>query len=398
MPRKTNFTTATGKDYFRVSATIGHKSDGTPIRKQFYGKSKAEATSKKDEFLSNLENGLNLDFDEMPISKLMDIWLFNVVKIEASHNTFDRYESVFRNYVKDTPLAILKVHKIERLYLQTYYNNLSSNGFTSNQIFNLNKLLRKFFNYALDEGYILKNPCTRLVIPKGSNASEIKEVIDPYSHEEIQAILEKSDGTLRVIFQLGLATGLRRGELLGLRVGDVDLDNGTISVNQSIKSVKQFDADGNHQYITVAEAPKTKSSIRTVPIPSYLISDLHSHFANEEKKHSVLGVSFSMDNFFFTSEVCTVFDGRNVLTAWKRLQKRAGVRYRPFHNIRHSYATLLFEARVPLITISRLLGHTNTNITANTYISVMPKEKESAAEELNYLFQVPQPTKLRLIK
>ena len=113
---------------------------------------------------------------------------------------------------------------------------------------------------------------------------------------------------------------------------------------------------------------------------------LKQHIVKEKEKHLKLGIAYSQDSLFFTSEVCSPLDGNNVATAFKRLLKRAGVRYRSFHNIRHTYATKLFEARVPLLTISKMLGHSNINITANTYISIMPKEKNAAAEELNYLF------------
>ena len=77
---------------------------------------------------------------------------------------------------------------------------------------------------------------------------------------------------------------------------------------------------------------------------------------------------------------------RNLLRAWKRTLNRADVRYRKLHNIRHTYATKLFEAGVPLITISRLLGHHSIEITAKIYVHVMPKEKVDAAQRLNYLF------------
>ena len=367
-----------------MTATVGKNADGSRIRKQFLGISKKEAEQKRDEYLSHLKSGLNLDFENMALSELMRTWLFQVVKVNASDNTFDRYESVHRNYVANGELAPLKVFQIERLHLQTHYNKMAEKGFTHSQIFNLNKLLRMFFNYALDEGYIRKNPCVRLAIPKNEDKTA---KVDPFTDEEIRQILETAKGSMKAIFQLGLSTGLRRGELLGLEVRYINLSSGAVDVQITQKKVKKFGGVEGHKRVTIFEPPKTKSSIRTVPVPSALLEDLQKHLKNEEKKHFELGVPFSEQSLFFTSEACTPFDGKNITTAWQRLLKRAGVRYRSFHNIRHTYATKLFEARVPLITISHLLGHANTNITANVYISVMPKEKESAAEELNYLFK-----------
>ena len=80
MAVKTNYE-KNGNNYFRVTATIGKKSDGKPIRKEFYGKSKKEAETKKDEYLNNLKSGLNLDFDKITVGNLFHIWLFEIIKV-----------------------------------------------------------------------------------------------------------------------------------------------------------------------------------------------------------------------------------------------------------------------------------------------------------------------------
>ena len=88
----------------------------------------------------------------------------------------------------------------------------------------------------------------------------------------------------------------------------------------------------------------------------------------------------------FTTASCKYIDAGNQLKTFKRVLKRADVPYRKFHNVRHTYATKLFETEVPLVTVSRLLGHANIQITANTYTHVMPKIKEAAVDNLNYMF------------
>lgn len=108
MAKKTNFE-VNGSSYFRTMATVGKDANGKPIRKQFYGSSKKEAEEKRDEYLGNVKNGLNVDYRNMSIEKLMKMWLFNVVKITAAYNTLDRYECIYRNYVVGSPLAYMKV-------------------------------------------------------------------------------------------------------------------------------------------------------------------------------------------------------------------------------------------------------------------------------------------------
>jgi len=386
MAKKTNFNT-NDYEYYRVNAVIGRNPDGTYIRKQFYGLSKKEAEAKKKEFLDNINNGLNVDYREMTIEKFMKLWLFNVVRVDKSFSTFDRYESVYRNYIVGSQLACLKVYEVKPLFLKGYYNAMAENGYSSSKIYNLNKLLKIFFNYAITEGYLLKNPCFGISIPKDVKADgEDAARIEPFSDDEIKAITETAKGSMKTIFQFGLATGLRRGELLGLQVKNVNFETMTVDICQALKDVKKFSNDNEYEYLTILEKPKTPGSIRSVPLPTSLKAILKQHLVQEKEKHLMLGIRHTQDSLFFTSEACSPYNGRNIGTAFKRLLKRAGVRYRCFHNVRHTYATKLFEARVPLLTISKLLGHSNINITANTYVSIMPKEKSAAAEELNYLF------------
>ena len=388
MPRKTNFN-INGHDYYRLTATIGKNLNGSRIRKQFLGKNKTEAESLRDEYINNIKSGLKTNYKDMDVQDLMKIWLFNVVKEDRAYNTFERYEAVYRNYVLNSPIAGLKVYDVQRLTLQTHYNKMKQNGYSDSQVYHLNKLLKTFFNYAVAEDYIIKNPCIGIKVTKNSkniNADDNK--IDPFTDEEVQLIRNKAKGSMYTLFQLGLGTGLRRGELIGLRIKDIDLKNMQLRVNVTLKRVKQFKDEDSYEYVTlIDDSTKTANSVRTVPIPSKLILTLKEHIDLERAKHKGLGIPHNNNSLLFTSETCTPYCGKNILTAFERLLKRAGVRYRCFHNIRHTYATKLFEKRVPLITISKLLGHANTVITANVYISVMPKEKTDAAEELNYLFE-----------
>ncbi len=98
MAVKTNYR-KNGKDYYRVTATIDKKADGKPIRKEFYGKSKKEAEQKRDEYLRNIANGLNTDYENAELVPLMELWLFEVIKPsnKIKEITFERYESIFRN-------------------------------------------------------------------------------------------------------------------------------------------------------------------------------------------------------------------------------------------------------------------------------------------------------------
>ena len=384
MAVKTNYNKGKYK-YFRVTAKIGTTPEGKPIKKEFYGKNQKEAIAKKDAYLAELNKGLTIDYDKMTLGELMKIWLFDYVKVHTAPNTLARYMLVYKNYVKPTELNTKRLHDIKFLYLQQYYNKLHKEGISESKIFNLNKVLRNFFNFCITNSYMLSNPTFRIVIPKDNNTENKAEAVDIFTDEEIAAITKNSKDYMYYLFKLALATGLRMGELLGLELGCVDLDNDEITVKQALKTVNIFD-DENTSKREIQLGTTKNNKTRTVPIPQGLIADLKKHINNQRELFLSCGLVYSDTDFLFTTKGCQPINSRNLQRAWERTLKRANVRYRKFHNVRHTYASKLLANGVDIKTISTLLGHSNISITADTYIHVVSETKADAASTLNYLF------------
>jgi len=390
MSVKTNYV-KNGKEYYRVTATVGRDANGKLIRKEFYGKTKREAEAKRDEYLNGIKNGLNIDFQDTTLGDLMHVWLFEVARVSRKPSTFARYEGLYRNYIRDSELYGLKISLIKSIQIQRYYNKLYQEGKSSKTIKTLNKFLKTFFNYAVDEGYLVKNPCTgkKIVIP-GTPEEKAEAKIETFTDEEIKKITEALEGhRLKVLFLLAFGTGLRQGELLGLKWPDIDFEKKELKVQRTIKQVTIIDQNGNREYKTIEQIPKTKSSIRTVPIPSSLIPVLKEYRNKQKEEKLKAGPAYLNDiekGYVFTTELGSIIDARNLLRIYKKILDKAGVKYRKFHAIRHTYATKLFERGVPLKIVSELLGHSNISTTANIYTHVIPKEKTNAVETLNDLF------------
>lgn len=390
MARKTNYT-KNGNEYFRVTATIGRNSDGKLIRKEFYGKTKREAEDKKNEYLNGIKNGLNVNHQNIILGESMHLWLFEIVRVsnKIKPSTFQRYEGIYRNYIKNSELYGIKINDLKAIQIQRYYNKLHENGKSSSTIKTLNKLLKSFFNYAVDEGYIIKNPCigNKIVIPGEIDKDEDEDKIDVFSDEEIKTLKSALEGhRLKALILLALGTGLRQGEILGLKWDNVDIDNMEIKVTQSIKQVTVIGADESREYKTIVQTPKSKNSVRTVPFPSNFVFILKAQEIQQKQDRLKVGHSYVDDGFVFTTEIGTNIDASNLLRSYKRVLKKANISYKKFHALRHTYATKLFEAGVPLKTVQMLLGHSDISVTANIYTHVMPKEKTQAVEKLNSLF------------
>ncbi len=386
MARKTNCI-KNGSEYFRVTISIGRDSNGKLIRKEFYGSSKKEAESKRDEYLTGLNNGLNIDFQNIYLGKLMHTWLFEVVRLNIKPTSFEKYEGIYRNYVKESELYGLKLSDLKSIQIQRYYTKLFDDDSSTNILKNLNKLLKQFLSYAVDEGYILKNPISgkKIVIPGQKNIEN--EKIKVFTNTEINTLkLALDEHNLKCLILMALGTGLRQGELLALKWNDINMNTMEIKVEKSIKRVKIIEADGTSRHEIITQSPKSKTSNRVVPIPSNLISILKEHENKQRIAKVKAGPSYLDNKYIFATGTGKPLSTKNLFMSYKNLLKNAKIPHKKFHALRHTYATKLFEANVPLKTVQILLGHSDISITGNIYTHVMPKQKNQAAEKLNHLF------------
>lgn len=374
MAKKTNVT-INGKEYYRVTRTVGHKADGTAIRKTFYGSGINEANAKAEKYINDIKNGLVFDFEYATIAELMHTWLFeflhNSSKIKPS--TFTRYEGIYRKYIKNSDIAGNKLHSFNPVQLQIFYNNLSKK-YRYSQVKTLNTVLKIFFNWCIDSGYILKNPCTKVNL-KGNKTDIInnkKKNVKILSEDEIKLIKEHIKGSeYELLFLLDFATGLRQGELLALDWEHIDLKNKTIFVERSVKEVYVYDNENSRHIETIFQTPKTETSIRTIPIPNVLIDVLNKI---QPKK-----------GLLFHNEIGQPLKAKTVADKWKKILKECKIPHTKFHAIRHTYGSILLKNGVDIETVAELMGHTAISIT-QIYLHSSSEQKHDAVNKINYLF------------
>ena len=245
---------------------------------------------------------------------------------------------------------------------------MSKNGISSPKIKKIHKLLYQFFNYCVNEGYILRNPCENLVIPK--EQISLKENIEYYTEKEVKMIKQKLRGhELETLVLFALGTGLRQGELLALRYSDIDFKNSQLTVNRTVKTSTVFKDEKTKSRKQLFQEPKTKNSKRVVDIPQNLLKILPEKKSNE---------------LIFTDNG-QVWNARKIYRHWNYFLKENNLPIKKFHSLRHTYATLLLSRGVELITVSKLLGHSSVQIT-EIYSHVIPKLKKNAVNKINNLF------------
>lgn len=371
MAVKTNIE-VNGNKYYRVRKTIGYKDDGTPVLKSFYGKTKSEAEEKADKYINDIKNGLITSIENYTVSQLMHIWLFDFLNKSSNikPSTFQRYEGIFRNYIKNSSLAGTKITKMNAIQMQNYFNELSDSKSYS-QLKTLNTVLKVFFNWCINNGYIIKNPCKNLNL-KGDKSEIIKQSrkkVEILNKKEIDLIKKHIENTyFELLFLLDLGTGLRQGELLALDWKHIDLNKKELTVEQAAKEVYIFDNSEKKHIETIIQTPKTTNSFRTIPIPASLIDKLQ---AVKKKK-----------GYLFLDKEGNLLKGKNVSTKWTKILKECNIPHKKFHAIRHTYGSMLLQKGVDIETVAELMGHSAITIT-EIYMHSEKKIKSKSVNKLN---------------
>lgn len=383
MAIKTNYK-VNGTEYFRVSASFGRDQYGKLIRKYFYGKTKREAEKKLEEYKFSLKEGMALD-SNITFSKTMKIWLYEYIRNNIKASCFDRYECTFRCHLEKCSFSRKYIKDISSLEIQRYYNDLYKNGTTYATLKRINKLLKRFFKYCIGEGYIIRNPCENIKLP-GINRSEKREV-EIFSKEELKTIINhKCNRLIKPIALVSLATGMRQGEILALKWSDIDFKSNEIHINKTLSCYIKIES-GDRRCVKEIQPPKTKNSIRTIPLPKSIINILTDVKLNQNKNKLMYGDMYTRlnDGYIFLTCDGNLLHKSNVNAAWSTYLKNCSIRHLKFHSLRHTYASMQFENNIPLKTVSLLLGHSSISITADIYTHVVKKEKEKVADIINVL-------------
>ena len=202
------------------------------------------------------------------------------------------------------------------------------------------------------------------------------------SENEVKKIVGgDKDNRLYLAFVLALSTGLREGELLGLKYDDIKGD--CVVVNKQVNSHYKIDSDGYRSFETSVKSTKTDTSRRTVPIPENVIALIGSQKISHKKE--MMKNNYRTE-YIFTPSTGKLIDKGNFRRAWKRYLSLAGIDQIKFHACRATYCTMLCKKGVPLETASRLMGHSDINVTAKYYRYVGSAEMQQAADSINSLF------------
>lgn len=376
------------------------------------------------DFEEKVKNGKYLNGEKITLKEFTDRWLKDYAPQQLERTTLSGY--ILQINQKIIPaLGHLKLAKIKPIHLQSFYNNLledgvrkdgKAGGYSPSSIKKCHAILSSILSTAVQWQIIESNPCDRVSPPK---QTKIVNDIKHFTLEQAEVFLnaldmdyktvykahDRIDDTgkkyhvedyketrsislqFKVFFNLALFGGLRRGELIALTWDDINLENNSVNITKSTGYV------GN---IMVTKAPKNKSSIRVVNIPT-LVTNLLKKLKYEQKEYKLsIGDQWQGDNYIFTQwngkqmNLSTPYHTfKDIINKYNATVKEGPLKLPdiPLHGLRHTSATLLISENVDIRTVSARLGHAQTSTTMNIYAHSLKKMDEKAAETLDNLFK-----------
>jgi integrase len=372
-----------GKEYYFYR--LRHKYLAKP--KDIYAPTVKELEGKIKSITNELDHGIssNKEYFGMFICD----WLFDVHFVNIKPSTKERYEGIYRNYIKDSSISGIKLKYLTSKNIQDYYNSLIKKGKTVNEIRNLNKIVAPCIRYAYNSNKIIRDFSRSVVLPNESEKEKLNKVdrVQPFTLEEQKIFINAISGhELEMLFLTALNTGLRQGELFALTWNDINFDDNTICVNKTVKYISKVSKNGRGTCEIVLQTPKSEASNRIVPIPELLAKRLKKYELKQKELKLKIANLYKDNNLVFCNMFGGYLDGSNILKRFKRILKKCGIADRKFHDLRHTYATRLFELKVDPKTVQTLLGHSNISITLDTYTHVLESMKEKAVSKLNNLY------------
>lgn len=372
-----------GKEYY--FHRLRHENLRKP--KDIYATSVAELKEKIKKTTEELDH--NIINNKDCFENFVCDWLFDVCLINLKPSTKERYYSTYKLYIKDSPLADIPVKDLKAKDLQNYYAKLMKSGKSIHCIKTANKLIGGAIRYAYNNDMIIKDFSRSVVLPKENKKTKRSKYdhVKPFTMNEQIRFIEYIKGhELEMLLITALNTGMRQGELLALTWNDINFKDGYIDINKNVKFVMEVDRGGTSKGNFIIQIPKTVNSIRKVEIPSFLLEMLKHHKITQNENRLMLANKYENNNLVFCNKYGKFLRSITTNTKFKEMLKNMNIQNRCFHDLRHTYATRLFELGENPKTVSELLGHANVTTTLDIYTHVLDSMKEKAVSKLNDLY------------
>jgi integrase len=298
----------------------------------------------------------------------------------AANSTVVRYRGILRNYLSPR-LGKVKLAALQPQHFQSYQSDLLTRGFSASTITIHRALLGSALKEAVTFGLIQRNVVAMVKPPRENREATGRMLTPPEARRLLEVVTEDR---LEAFYLVLLTAGLRRGEALGLRWADLELD-GTNGPTLNVRQQLQWPG-GRPTLVPV----KSRKGARSIPLPSITVEALRRRRELQDSERSLVG----SDNWRAGGLVFNAGDGaplhRNTITKqFHGRIKQAGIGHLRPHDLRHTYGSLLMGQGVPLKTISELMGHASIEVTADIYLHSLDVQVRDTARSVEKALAAP---------
>ena len=343
---------------------------GRAIYKNVLGKTQAEAKAKLKQAIEEAKGLDAAKAGRYTVGQWMEVWFEHYAKVKVRPSSHQTYRGYIDNHIKPN-IGKIPLEKLTSLELQKLYKKLltsgridrveskkQAKGLSPKTVRNIHQIIASAMKLAKEQRLIVADPTEGCALPKLEHR-EMKTL----PVEQLTSFLrEAKDSGVFEMYYVELATGLRRGELLGLKWEDIDLEKGNLRVKRQVSRING----------EVVEAPlKTKNAYRALPLAEDTIQVL-----KQQRKKT------GSSPWVFPSPTGGPISPDSVLHMLHRVLKRAGLPKVRFHDLRHTFATLALQNGVDIKTVSGMLGHFSAGFTLDTYAHVTTAAQKEAAKTM----------------
>ena len=344
------------------------------------GKSAKEALERANQYKKDIENGFIPSKGKMSIKEWISIWLTDYKEGQVKIKTFEKYESTLRCYITN-PIGDIMLQQLTSPFLQKHFKELLLTGgfnrkpLSAHTVTETRRYLISALDVARSIGYIKHNPVRDTTKPRVQ-----RKEIQPLSEIEIKKVLEtakKRSWLIYTILLVALSTGMRIGEVFGLKWTDIDFNRNKIRVIRSMSTTRT--------YGLILEDTKTRSSRRVLAVDSLVIDALLELKKKQQKQMGFLADFYKDNNLVFANQVGKLYNPSNFNNRFfQPILKEANIKRRiTFHDLRHTHATLLLSKGISPKVVQERLGHSSITVTMDVYSHVTQDLQESAVEMLS---------------
>lgn len=342
-------------------------------RLSYTGKTQQECRRWLKETLFQIDQGVTFEGSDTTLEEFISDWL-ETVRSNRSRTTADLYQ---RTVLKEVIplLGHFKLTDLRPGLIQRFYDHKIKEGQSRHAVRTAHKVLSVCLNHAAKLGMIARNPCNGTSPPRYK-----KQEMKFYDENQVQVLLNAAlaiGDQYQPVYYLAIHTGMRQAELLGLKWEDIDWERNTLQVKRQCLRYK----GGGYEFAK----PKSKSGNRTIILGKQTLEVLKTQRKRvNEMKHKASEEWEDLD-LVFPTRVGTPILHSNLRRGFRKLLDESGLPKIRFHDLRHTAASLMLNYGIPILIVSRRLGHAKPSITLDVYGHLIPSKQEEAAALMDNL-------------